>query len=94
MDARAKAALLDALSSTRTLSILVAGAFTALLLWRPLFAWAFLGFGYIGLGVRSLFRLRRLNLPLRSTRLILLGNLAAVVGVVLCSLIFALRELR
>jgi hypothetical protein len=94
MDAGAKAALMDSLSSTRLLSLLVAGVFVALVLWRPLFGWVFLALAYLGLGVRSLGRLRRLNLPPRSARLILIANLVAVAGIVLCALIFALRALR
>src|SRR5450755_2775127 len=66
MDASAKAALMDTLSSTRLLSLLVAGVFVVLILWRPLLGWAFLGFAYLGLGLRSVVRLRRLNLPPRS----------------------------
>ena len=94
MDAGAKAALVDSLSSTRLLSLFVAGIFLALVIWRPLFGWTFLGFAYLGLGVRSLLRLRRLNLPPRSARLILIGNLTAVLGIALCALIFALRALH
>lgn len=91
MDASSKAALLDSLVSTRLLSLLAAGAFVALVLWRPLFGWVFLGCAYLGLGVRSLARLRQLSLPPRSARLILIGNLTAVAGIALCALIFALR---
>ena len=94
MDAGAKAALIDSLSGTRLLSLAVAGVFIALVLWRPLFGWVFLGLAYLGLGVRSLVRLRRLNLPPHSARLILLGNLSAVAGVTVCALIFAIRALH
>ena len=94
MDAGAKAALIDSLSSTRLLTLLVLGVFLGLVLWRPLFGWAFLGFAYLGLGARSLLRLRRLNLPPRSARLILIGNMSAVVGMTLCAFIFALRALH
>ena len=81
MDAGAKAALIDALSRTRLLTLLVLAAFLMLVLWRALFGWTFLGFAYLGLGARSLLRLRRLNLPPRSTRLMLIGNMTAVVGI-------------
>jgi len=94
MDAGAKAALIDSLSSTRLLTLLVLGVFLGLVLWRPLFGWAFLGFAYLGLGARSLLRLRRLNLPPRSARLILIGNMSAVLGITLCAFIFALRALH
>ena len=94
MDAGAKAALIDSLSSTRLLTLLVLGVFLGLVLRRPLFGWAFLGFAYLGLGARSLLRLRRLNLPPRSARLILMGNMTAVVGIALCAFIFALRALH
>lgn len=94
MDAGAKAALIESLSSTRLLSLFVGGVFVALVLWRPLFGWTSLGLAYLGLGARSLRRLKRLNLPPRSARLILIGNLTAVVGVALCALIFALRALH
>jgi hypothetical protein len=93
MDAGSKAALLDSISSTRLLSLLVAGVFVALVLWHPLFGWVFLGCAYLGLGIRSLVRLRRLPLPPRSARLILIGNLTAVLGIILCALLFALRAL-
>lgn len=93
MDAGSKAALLDSISSTRLLSLLVAGAFVALVLWHPSFGWVFLGCAYLGLGIRSLVRLRRLPLPPRSARLILIGNLTAVLGIILCALLFALRAL-
>jgi hypothetical protein len=94
MDAGAKAALIDSLSSTRLLTLLVLGVFLGLVLWRPLFGWAFLGFAYLGLGARSLLRLRRLDLPPRSARLILIGNMSAVLGITLCAFIFALRALH
>jgi hypothetical protein len=94
MDAGAKAALIDALSRTRLLTLLVMALFVVLVLWRPLFGWTFLGLAYLGLGARSLLRLRRLNLPPRSSRLILIGNVTAVAGITLCAFIFALRALR
>jgi hypothetical protein len=94
MDAGAKAALIDSLSRTRLLTLLVLGLFLALVLWRPLFGWPFLGFAYLGLGARSLLRLRRLNLPPRSARLILIGNMTAVLGITLCAFLFALRALH
>jgi hypothetical protein len=94
MDPGAKAALIDALSRTRMLTLLVLAVFLMLVLWRPLLAWTYLGFAYLGLGARSLLRLRRLNLPLRSARLILIGNMTAVAGIALCAFIFALRALH
>jgi hypothetical protein len=94
MDADAKAALVDASSRTRLLSVLVVAVFLALVLWRPLFGWAFLACAYLGLGARSFFRLRRLKLPPRAARLILIGNMAAVIGIALCAGIFALRALQ
>jgi hypothetical protein len=94
MDAGAKAALLDASSSTRRLSVLVVIVFLALVLWRPLIGWVFLACAYLGLGVRSFFRLRRLNLPPRASGLILIGNVSAVIGIALCAGIFALRALQ
>jgi hypothetical protein len=94
MDAGAKAALMDASSSTRRLSVLVVIVFLALVLWRPLIGWVFLACAYLGLGVRSFFRLRRLNLPPRASGLILIGNVSAVIGIALCAGIFALRVLQ
>ena len=93
MQADAKAALLDSASSTRLLTVVVLGVFFALLLWRPLWAWIFLGCAYLGLGARSVLRLRRLNLPGPAARLLLIGNLAAVVGVSLCAFILAVKAL-
>jgi hypothetical protein len=84
MDPGAKAALIDALSRTRLLTLLVLAVFLMLVLWRPLLGWTYLGFAYLGLGARSLLRLRRLNLPPRSARLIFIGNMTAVVGIALC----------
>jgi hypothetical protein len=94
MDAGAKGALVDAMSRTRLLTLLVLAVFLMLVLWRPLFGWTFLGFAYLGLGARSLVRLRRLDLPPRSARLILIGNMTAVSGITLCAFIFALRALH
>ncbi len=93
MPADAKVALVDSSSSTRIFSLIIACVFIALLLWRPLAGWPFLGGAYIALGVRSFFRLRRLNLPPRAARLVLLGNVSAVAGIALCALIFSLRAL-
>ena len=93
MDADAKAALVDSSSHTNLLNLLAIGVFVALLFWRPLFGWVFLGCAYLGLGARSVIRLRRLNLPSQAARLILIGNLAAVTGIALCAFIFAVRAL-
>lgn len=94
MPADAKGALVDASSRTNLLNLLVIALFVALLLWRSLFGWIFLACAYLGLGIRSVLRLRGLNLPARAGRLVLLGNWAAVVGIVLCALIFVERALR
>jgi hypothetical protein len=93
MDANGKAALSDSSSSTRFLTLIVVGAFLALVLWRPLIGWVFLGCAYLGLGVRSFFRLRRQGLPPRAANYVLIGNVSAVVGIALCAFIFALRSL-
>jgi hypothetical protein len=93
MSADAKAALVDATSRTNLLVLLVIAVFVALLFWRPLLGWIFLGCAYLGLGVRSVFRLRQLQLPTRAARLVLVGNWAGIAGIVLCALIFAQRAL-
>jgi hypothetical protein len=93
MQPDAKAALADSSSSTNWLNIIVIGLFVVLVIWRPLAAWIFLGCAYLGLAARSVIRLRRLNLPTRAARLVLLGNCAAVAGITLCATIFALRAL-
>jgi hypothetical protein len=93
MQPDAKAALIASSSSTKLLNLLVIALFLALMLWRPLFGWTFLSCAYLGLLARSVIRLRRLSLPVRAARLILMGNLAAVVGITLCASIFALRAL-
>jgi hypothetical protein len=87
----AKAALVDAAARTRMLGVLVIAVFFALLLWRPLPGWAFLGCAYLALGARSVVRLRRLGLPARPARLLLAGNLAAVAGVAACAFLIVLR---
>jgi hypothetical protein len=94
MPADAKAALIDASSRTRLLTLVAMVLFLALVLWRPLWGWAFLGCAYLGLGTRSLLRLRRLGLPPRAARLLLIGNASAVAGIALCAFIFALRALQ
>jgi hypothetical protein len=94
MHADAKAALVDASSRTRMLSLFAVTVFLVLVLWRPLFGWTFLGCAYLGLGARSFFRLRRLDLPSQAARLLLIGNVSAVVGITLCAYIFAMRALR
>jgi hypothetical protein len=91
MRADAKAALVDASSSTRLLNVVVIAVFLALVFWRPLLGWVFLGCAYLALGIRSVFRLRRLNLPIPAARLILMGNVSGVAGITLCAFIFALR---
>jgi hypothetical protein len=94
MDANGKVALSNSSSSTRFLNLLVVGVFLALVLWRPLIGWVFLGCAYLGLGVRSFFRLRRLDLPRRAANYVLIGNASAVIGIALCAFIFALRSLQ
>jgi hypothetical protein len=94
MPAAAKAALIDSSSRTRILDLLAVGVFVALVLWRPLIGWVFLGCAYLGLGVRSYFRLKRLDLPPRAAHYLLIGNMCAVVGIASCAFIFALRALR
>jgi hypothetical protein len=93
MQADARAALIASSSRTKSLNLLVVALFFALVLWRPLLGWIFLGCAYLGLLARSVHRLRRLNLPARAARLVLIGNLAAVVGITLCASIFAVRAL-
>lgn len=92
-DSNGKAALSNSSSSSRFLNLLVVGVFFALVLWRPFIGWVFLCVAYLGLGVRSFFRLRRLALPPHAANYVLMGNLSAVVGIVLCASIFALRSL-
>jgi hypothetical protein len=94
LHADAKAALIDASARTRMLSLLAAALFVALVMWRPVVAWVFLACAYLGLGVRSLFRLRRLGLPPYPARLLLIGNICAVAGITLCAGIFATRALQ
>lgn len=94
MRADAKAALIDASSSTRLLNLLAISLFFALVLWRAPLAWVFLGCAYLALGARSVFRLRRLNLPPRAALLMLAGNALAVSGISLCAFIYALRALH
>jgi hypothetical protein len=75
------------------LNLLAMGTFFALVFWRPLFAWIFLGCAYLGLGARSVVRLRRLNLPVQAAKLLQIGNIAAVAGITACAFIFAQRAL-
>jgi hypothetical protein len=89
----ARAALIASSSSTKSLNLLAMALFLALVLWRPLLGWIFLGCAYLGLLARSVLRLRRLELPARAARLVLMGNLAAVAGLTLCAFIFTLRAL-
>lgn len=93
MNAEDKAALIDSFASTRRLTLLVSASFVALIIWRPLIGWVFLGCAYTGLGIRSFARLGRLALPRRAARLLLIGNVSAVTGITLCSAIFAFRAL-
>ena len=93
MNADAKATLVDATASTRLLNVLAIVVFLGMMYWRPTFGWIFLGCAYLGLGARSVFRLKRLNLPPRAARLILIGNICAVAGIAVCAFIFAMRNL-
>jgi hypothetical protein len=94
MQPDAKAALVDASARTRLLSILVAAVFIGLIIWRPVVAWAFLGVAYICLAVRSIPRVRQLNLPVSIARLLHAANLTACVGMLICACIFELRALQ
>jgi hypothetical protein len=94
MQPDAKVALVDAAARTRLLSILVAVVFVGLIIWRPGMAWAFLGVAYIGLAVRSILRVRRLNLPVSASRLLHTANLTACIGMIVCAGIFELRALQ
>ncbi len=93
MQPDAKLALIAASASTRLLSILVAAVFVGLIVWRPIVAWAFLGAAYIGLAVRSIPRVRHLNLPASISRLLHAANLSACAGMLICACIFELRAL-
>ncbi len=77
MQADAKAALVDSSSRTNVLNLFAMGTFFALVFWRPLFAWTFLGCAYLGLGARSVIRLRRLHLPTQAAKLLQIGNITA-----------------
>lgn len=89
----AKAALVDASSSTRQISLLVIAIFVGLVLWQPLYGWIFLGCAYLGLGLRSILRLKRLPVPPAAARLILAANASAIAGIVAATVVFALRAL-
>jgi hypothetical protein len=89
-----KVALVDASARTRMLTVLVAALFVALVIWRPVVAWAFLGVAYICLALRSIVRLRRLGLPAPILRLLHAANLIACFGMVVCACIFELRALQ
>ena len=89
----AKVALMDSFARTRIFNLLVIVLCVPLIFWRPVFAWMFLGCSFLGLGVRSFFRLRRLSLPATASRLLLAGQTIAVAGIVVCALIFTLRAL-
>src|SRR5580658_381737 len=94
MQPDAKVALMDASAPTRLLNILVTVVFIGLIIWRPVIAWAFLGVAYICLAVRSIPRVRRLNLPVSISRLLHTANLAACVGMIICACIFEMRALE
>jgi hypothetical protein len=94
MQPEAKLALVEASARTRLLNILVAAVFIGLIVWRPVVAWAFLGVAYFCLAVRSIFRLRHLNLPVSISRLIYAANITVCVGMMICACIFELRALQ
>lgn len=94
MQPDAKAALVDASSSTRLLSIFVAVVFLGLVVWRPIVGWVFLGVAYIGLAGRSILRVRRLNIPVSIARLLQAAHLTVGVGMLTCACIFALRAFQ
>jgi hypothetical protein len=93
LDTTQKAALVEASARTRLYTLAVVVIFVALIFWRPFAGWVFLGICYLVLGVRSIFRLRRLALPPEPTRLVLIGNFAAVIGIACCAFIYAERTL-
>jgi hypothetical protein len=94
MQPDAKVALMDASAPTRLLTILVAAVFVGLIIWRPVVARAFLGIAYFCLGVRSIFRVQHLGLPVSISRLLHAANLTACVGMVFFAFIFELRALQ
>lgn len=94
MQPDSKVALMNASAPTRLLNILVAVVFVGLIIWRPLVAWAFLGVAYICFAVRSIPRVRHLNLPVPISRLLHTANLTACVGMLICACIFTLRALQ
>jgi hypothetical protein len=94
MQPEAKVALTDAAAATRLLSILVAAGFVGLIIWRPIVAWVFLGVAYICLAVRSVLRVRRLNLPASISRLLHTANLTACLAMVTCAGIYTLRAIQ
>ena len=94
MQPEAKLALVDASARTRFVNILVAAVFIGLIVWRPVVAWAFLGVAYFSLAVRSIFRLRRLNLPVAISQLLHAANITVCVGMIICACIFELRALQ
>ena len=94
MQPDAKVALINASAPTRLLNILVAAVFVGMIIWRPVAAWAFLGVAYVCLAVRSIIRVRHLNLPVSISRLLHAANLTTCVGMLICACIFELRALQ
>jgi hypothetical protein len=94
MQPEAKVALLDASAPTRLLTVLVAAVFVALVIWRPIVAWAFLGIAYVCLAVRSILRVQQLHLPDPISPLLHAANLTACISMVICASIFGLRALQ
>jgi hypothetical protein len=94
MQPDAKVALMNASAPTRLLNIFVVAVFVGLIIWRPIFAWAFLGVAYICLAVRSIPRVQRLKLPVAISRLLHIANLTACVGMIICACIFELRAIK
>lgn len=87
-----KANLVDTFARTRLVNLGVIAIFLALVLWRPPFAWVFLGCAFLVVGARSMLRLRRLKLPESASRLLLASQILAVGGIVACALIYAVRS--
>ncbi len=94
MQPDAKAALVDASARTRLLQIVVVVVFLGLILWRPVAGWVFLGVAYIGLAVRSILIIQRMNLPVPIARRLQASHLTMGVGMLICATIFALRALQ
>jgi hypothetical protein len=87
----ARSVLVAAAARTRVIALGVLGIFVALMAWRPIVAWVFLGGSFLGLGVRMTLRLRRLRFPPRAARLLLAGQWTGVGGIEVVSVMYAMR---